>query len=212
MAHSHYGGSAALAYSWILYLLIHLRVEGKQRMVFVKICIPIIAGVLLVGCSAVGGGSAAPQTRGVGDALQNEVTHAKIAVITDSPDQNAQRRGRYTVFERVNCTDPRQLEAAFSASVDKLRAEALADSADMLRVLGTGDLRSRGLCNDSRFQLTGVAFSESAVVNGRESGGVFTQADSLTSRLEELEALRDRNLITSREYEQLRSRVLESAF
>jgi len=61
------------------------------------------------------------------------------------------------------------------------------------------------------FQLTGVAFREENIPQGGMTGGQ-SSTDSLTARLEELDALLERGLLSDSEYEQLRERVLNEAY
>lgn len=134
-----------------------------------------------------------------------------LTVSTDDPETFSRQVGRYTTYARTDCNSDRERRAAFNETLEKLRANAVEDGADYLRVLGTGSLESRGLCHNDMFQLTGVAFREENIPQGGMTGGQ-SSTDSLTARLEELDALLERGLLSDSEYEQLRERVLNEAY
>ncbi len=142
------------------------------------------------------------------------VSTAGLTVGTDDPESLSRQIGRYTTYARTDCNSDRARRAAFMETLEKLKANALDDGADYLRVLGTGGLETRGLCHNDMFQLTGVAFREEVFPQGMMmgNGGAQMTTDSLTSRLEELDALRERGLLTDGEYQQLRDRVLNEAY
>jgi len=178
-----------------------------------KVWALVFGGLLLTGCSSmsdIGLPSLGDERE---EAAAPSASYTDIIVVADRPERTARELDRYTVFEDASCNNPSAQRDAFSAAVDRLKAKAGADGADMVRVLGTGSLRSRGMCSDDVFQLTGVAFIEAeAPTQTTTATSAPSTADSLTARLEELEALEDRGLISEEELEQLRSRVLDEAF
>ncbi len=135
-----------------------------------------------------------------------------LEVGIDPASSYSRQVGRYTAYARTNCALERDRREAFTLTLNKLKADAVSDGADYLRVLGTGPLNNRGLCSNDNFQLTGIAMKREAIPqsNGASNGGSVT--DSLTARLQELDALRERGLISDNEYQQLRERVLNDAY
>lgn len=176
--------------------------------------------LLLGGCSLLGGG--------IGDAPRpaDATPLSALEVGTRTAPRGSEQLGRYTRTVDTRCTSQRERSQAFEEALAGLRREASEDGATYLRVLGTGPLETRGFCDDDTFRLSGLGYrpglaAESAASAGGEpaagtgSRGTVdrsTPRDSLTARLEEIEALRERGLITADEYEQLRERVLDQAY
>lgn len=140
------------------------------------------------------------------------VTTAGLTVGVDDPEAFSRQVGRYTTYARTDCNSNRERRAAFAETLAKLQDNASNDGADYLRVLGTGALETRGLCHNDMFQLTGVAFREENLPQGNGGGSTTASTDSLTTRLEELDTLLERGLISDTEHAQLRDRVLNEAY
>lgn len=176
-----------------------------------------VGGLLLAGCATVEDIGLISAGQGGSDSADGSGAQADVEVIADSPGPAARRLDRYTVFEQASCNNTAEQAAAFDSAVNQLKQSAAADNANIVRVLGTGRLENRGMCNDGTFQLTGLAYSDTETAEqpadqAANSVTTQTETDTVTARLEELEALRDRGLINDNEYEQLRSRVLDEAF
>ncbi len=181
-----------------------------------KLLLVAIAGLFLTACGLMpnSGSTAADNTESAATSQAEPVGNRfpGVEVITSSPEQFSRQLGRYTVYERTSCNRESERREAFAATLEKLQAKAADDGADAVRVLGTGALESRGLCNNDMFQLTGVAFREENIQPNTATNSGANSADSLTTRLEELDSLRTRGLITDSEYQQLREQVLNDAY
>lgn len=181
-----------------------------------QLLILLVCASTLTACGMMPGGDSDPEAAGsTAPAEPAEPVSSnrfpELTVGTSTPDTFSRQLGRYTTYARTDCNNDRDQRAAFVETLDKLKGNAVEDGADYLRVLGTGELESRGLCHNDMFQLTGVAFREETLPQGGSAGG-GSNTDSLTSRLEELDTLRDRGLISDNEYQQLRERVLNEAY
>ncbi|PWG62032.1 SHOCT domain-containing protein [Sediminicurvatus halobius] len=179
------------------------------------------ATLLLGGCSLLGGGS------GDADGPVEATPLTELEVGAGAPPRGSEQLGRYTRTVNARCTSQNERNQAFEEALERLRRAASEDGATYLRVLGTGPLETRGFCDEDIFRLTGLGYrpglradsgggasSEPAddTSSSEGAGRTTTQRDSLTARLEEIEALRERGLITADEYEQLRERVLDQAY
>jgi len=187
-------------------------------MIVRKLLLVATSGLFLSACGLMPSGSSEPASSAAptspSDTQAAVDNYPGIEVITSSPERFSRQLGRYTVYERTSCNRDSERREAFAATLQKLQAKAADDGADTVRVLGTGALESRGLCNNDMFQLTGVAFREENIQQNQASGGAGSgpQTDSLTARLEELDSLQERGLISESEYQQLREQVLNDAY
>ena len=150
-----------------------------------------------------------------GTAVTESLSTPSLIVSTESPGNDYLSLGQFTRYSRADCDIPSGRHGAVEETVRKLRDEAVARDADYLYILGTGDLFERGMCSERMFQLTGKAFVErmpASSGNGAGGGSAGASTDSLTARLEELDALLERGLINQSEYDQLRQQVLDEAY
>lgn len=172
------------------------------------------SSLTLTACGMMPGNSGNAATEPPEEVVQpaaETINTAGLTVSVDDPETFSRQVGRYTTYARTDCNSDRERRAAFDETLEKLRTNAVEDGADYLRVLGTGALETRGLCHNDMFQLTGVAFREENIPQGMAGGGQGS-TDSLTARLEELDALLERGLISDSEHQQLRERVLNEAY
>ena len=185
--------------------------------------LPVLAACLGLGaCSMLPGNTdgdaAAPTDRGESTpAFIETLGTPALTVGLDAPGGEFRKVDQFTRYARVNCNISSKREAGVETIVERLRDQAAAADADYLRVLGTGPLYNRGICNERQLQLSGAIYRRDQMPAGTAatgSGGSAAPAatDSLSSRLEELEGLRDRGLLNQNEYEQLRERVLDEAY
>lgn len=181
----------------------------------------LTATLALGGCGVLGGGS--------GNSDASEATPlSELEVGTEAAPRGYEQLGRYSGDVRTRCVTAGDREEAFERALERMREQASADGATYLRVLGTGSLEDRGVCDDDVFRITGLGFraggdapapTASGDRTGEEGNDAATRSGdgeqagpSLTERLEEIETLRERGLIDAEEYEALRERVLERAY
>mgnify|MGYP006914290817 CR=1 FL=1 len=140
-----------------------------------KLLLVATSGLFLSACGLMPSGSSEPpssaEATSPSDTQAAVDNYPGIEVITSSPERFSRQLGRYTVYERTSCNRDSERREAFAATLQKLQAKAAEDGADTVRVLGTGALESRGLCNNDMFQLTGVAFREENIQQNQASGG-----------------------------------------
>ncbi|AGY91488.1 hypothetical protein SPICUR_02370 [Spiribacter curvatus] len=139
-----------------------------------------------------------------------------LTVGTSAPDSGYRKVDQLTRYAQVNCNIASERDAGVEEIATRLRDEAADTDADYLRILGTGSLYSRGICDERQLQMTGATYrryqaSGDTAAPADDTGSAPT-TDSLSSRLEELDGLRDRGLLDQAEYEQLRERVLDEAY
>ena len=139
-----------------------------------------------------------------------------MTIGTELPEGNAIDTGRARGVGRGDCRTPSGLEEGYDNALRDLRIKVANDGADYLQILGRGPIGERGMCDEGYYRIDGRGFRTQGFADsttaGSASGNAGRSADSLTSRLEELEALRERGLITEQEYEQLRERVLSDPY
>ncbi len=134
-----------------------------------------------------------------------------MTLSTEVPDVGARNTGQRRGIARADCRSDDGLRAGYAGALEDLRIKAANDGADYLQVLGSGPLESRGFCDEDYYRIDGRGYRTDNIASGGSSGG-GNNADSLTGRLEELQALRDRDLITEQEYQELRERVLTDPY
>ncbi len=188
----------------------------------VRKALPILAASLaLSACGMMPGNTgneveaAAEATAEAGTAFTESLSSPSLIVSTEAPGNDYVSLGQFTRYSRADCDIPSGRHSAVEETVRKLRDEAVKRDADYLYILGTGDVFDRGMCDERMFQLTGKAFAERTPTSGGNAatdGGMGGTTDSLTSRLEELDALLERGLINQSEYDQLREQVLDEAY
>jgi len=193
-------------------------------MVFPKSLPLIVACLGLSACSMLPGpGNGEPaetaetEAPSQGDGFIESVSTPELTISTRAPGNEFRRVDQFTRYARVNCNIASQRDAGLEIIVRKLRDEAAAGNADYLRIVGAGPLYNRGICDEHQLQLSGSAYQrdmggQTGTATGKAGGTAAPATDSLSGRLEELEALRDRGLINQNEYEQLRERVLDEAY
>mgnify|MGYP000686228425 CR=1 FL=1 len=152
-----------------------------------------------------------------GSVFTETLSTPALTVSTEPPGNDYYTLGQFTRYSRADCGIGMGRDAAVQEATRKLRDEAVSRDADYLYILGTGDLYERGMCDERMFQLTGKAFVKRAPAPAAgDNGGMGASAggatDSLTARLEELDALLERGLINQSEYDQLREQVLDEAY
>ena len=184
-----------------------------------RVCAAIVLPLFLASCSVLESnmdGQASTSNRGPFDASPNSPDAAErvrtMEVSTEVPQVGARQTGRHRGMARTDCNDDNDVQAAYSRALEDLRIKAANDGADCLRVLGSGPLDERGFCTDDYYRLNGVGFLVLNQNAGMTEGSNGNSVDSLTGRLEELDSLRSRGLITDGEYEQLREQVLNDAY
>lgn len=182
--------------------------------------IPTTTALLLAGCSVslpdLGGGDT-DRARGMFAATPDSDAAAEraenMALSTEVPEAGALETGRHRGIARTNCNSDDGLEAGYENALEDLRIKAANDGADYLRVRGSGPIESRGFCDEDYYRVDGVGYRTDVADGSDGNGGrQGSNADSLTSRLEELEALRERDLISEDEYERLRERVMDEPY
>ena len=182
----------------------------------------LAASLALTACSVIpgidnsaGDEPATEPTPTAGTEFTGMLSDASLIVSTEAPGNDYRTLGQFTRYSEVDCNIRSARAGAVEETARKLRDEAVARDADYLYILGTGDLYQRGMCDERMYQLTGKAFVERAPANtaaGGSAAGAGSSADSLTARLEELDALLERGLINQSEYDQLREQVLDEAY
>ncbi len=167
--------------------------------------------LLLTGCGANLDLSTANLGLGASGSPQAAPTAASEVVIgTEPPDFDARSTGRHRGIARANCNSNSSVEEARQEALELLRRRAANNGADYIRLTGSGSIDERGSCLDGFFRLDGVGFAELTTTRQADSG--MSPADTLTARLEELDALLERGLINQSEYDQLRQQVLDEAY
>lgn len=178
----------------------------------------VMAG-LVVGCSTnlsnKGSGSAEPSTALFAASPTSAAAAERLEKMesgTDVPAVNALETGRHRGIAKANCGSEDGLVAGYGDALKELRIKAANGGADYLRIRGTGPIESRGFCDEGYYRLDGTGYRIAAQANSGDKPASVTNADTLTERLEELEVLRERGLITNDEYVQLRQRVISEAY
>lgn len=172
----------------------------------------LVTAALAGGCGVLPGGGASQQTAA-----------GEVRIGTAPAPRGSEQVGRYTENVRSTCASALAERAAFDRALAGLRERAAADGVSYLRVLGTGELEERGRCDEDFFRLSGIGYRDAPEAAGppaRDGGsggtGAVTappdRAGALTERLQELETLRERGLISAEEYRELRERVLDQAY
>lgn len=139
----------------------------------------------------------------------SSTTEQGVELGTEPPTFNARSTGSHRGIAKAECNIDQDLETARREAEQLLRRRAAAAGADYVHVSGSGPLDARGFCVDGYLRIDGEGFARQAPVKRDTADNT---ADSLSGRLEELEALRERGLLNQNEYEQLRERVLDEAY
>jgi hypothetical protein len=155
-----------------------------------------------------------------------------VQLTTEHPGTGYRRMSQMTGYAEGECQGPRA-ERSLSQARSDLRERAAASGADYVRVLGVGPLANRGGCQDDTYRVSGVPYvktddtpssdggpsddadtsSEAASSSSTPEKRSEPAADSSTAdKLAEIEALREKGLISEQEYQRLRERVLDEAF
>ncbi|RZU99033.1 SHOCT domain-containing protein [Spiribacter vilamensis] len=163
-----------------------------------------VATLFLAGCSGMGSLTSTDQADGEADRPPVEVELA-----TEPPEFNARSTGQHRGIAMAECNTGIGLADARQEARDVLKRRAASNGADYVRVQGSGDLEDRGFCRDGYYRVIGDGFAR---LSEPARAATPDTTDSLSSRLEELEGLRDRGLLNQNEYEQLRERVLDEAY
>jgi len=169
----------------------------------------LAALITIAGCSTVSDvalpGAGADSTT----STDSSDTASAVDLGTDPPAFNARSTGSHRGIAKAECNIDRDLKAARREAERVLKTRAAAAGADYVHVSGSGPLDARGFCVDGYLRIDGEGFARQAPV---EQDAADDTADSLSGRLEELEALRERGLLNQNEYQQLRERVLDEAY
>lgn len=181
--------------------------------------IPITTTFLLAGCGismpelgSLGGDGSRGIFAAQPDSSAAATRAENMEISTEVPEVGARETGQRRGIARANCASDDGLETGYENALEDLRIKVANDGADYLRVRGSGDIESRGFCDENYYRIDGVGF-RTDVANARSTdGNTASGADSLTARLEELEALRERDLITEEEYDRLRERVMNEPY
>lgn len=158
-------------------------------------------------------------------APRGELTPAaeSVRVVAEKPQGNFEDLGRVTGYGGPGCDNPSTFEDSRRRAWISLRNKAAAEGATVVRVVGAGELESRGGCMRDQYQVTGIALRpgtetsapEPASTAGDPAPAAPTAAPesrSTADQLSELIELRERGLISEQEYQNLRDQVLENAF
>lgn len=161
------------------------------------------------GCSVIVGDQQSDPAPSLTASSVEEPENNGVKLGTEPPEFNARSTGNHRGIAQASCNINRSLDAARDEALSLLRKRAASNGADYVRVSGSGDLMDRGFCVDGYLRIDGEGFVELKNTGTSDRGQAV---DSLSSRLEELEGLRDRGLLDQAEYEQLRERVLDEAY
>ncbi|QGM21208.1 hypothetical protein GJ672_02245 [Spiribacter sp. 2438] len=181
----------------------------------------IVPSLLLAGCAGSGpdlgtniGGlylfSASPAS----EEAARRAEQMEIGV--ELPAGDAIDTGRRRGIASADCRRDEGRQAGYEEALQELTIKVANDGADYLQVLGNGPLESRGSCRDGYYRLNGRGFRTAdagpatSADTGEPADAAAPEPGSLTARLEEIEALRDRGLINRDEYEQLRQHILSN--
>ena len=145
----------------------------------------------------------------LGSPAATPTSASEVELGLEPPQFDARSTGRHRGITRANCNSTSSLEAAQKEALELLRRRAANNGADYVRLAGSGDLEDRGFCSEGFFRVDGEGFVELDLQPAQAGENV---ADSLTARLEELDALLERGLINQSEYDQLREQVLDEAY
>lgn len=160
-----------------------------------------------------------------GDGEVTDTARDAPELATEDPGTGFERMGTKTGFADGNCQGPRA-DATRSSALDSLRERASASGADYVKVVGSGPMDERGMCANDVFRVSGVTYGraasseEGAPEAEPDTGGASAArtatpegaSESTADKLEELENLREEDLISDDEYERLREQVLDEAF
>lgn len=157
------------------------------------------------------------------DGASQQAAAGGVRIGTEPAARGSEQVGRYTENVRTTCASALAEREAFDKALARLRERAGADGVSYLRVLGTGELEERGRCDEDFFRLSGIGYRDAPEAAGTpardgDRGGAEAvsapqdRAGALTERLQELETLHERGLITAEEYRELRKRVLDQAY
>jgi hypothetical protein len=155
-----------------------------------------------------------------------------IRLVAEKPAGRFEELDRITGYGGPGCGTQSGFDGSRERAFISLRNKAAVRGATHVRVLGTGDLESRGGCIQDQYQVTGIALRAIAAApenlsptapqppsgespadaDQTQPGTVEQQPRSTADKLTELIELRERGLISEQEYQQLRDQVLESRF
>lgn len=174
---------------------------------------PLLFGApIVLALSACGGSVPTLDFMGGGRIVNAEsVDPSSVVVSTDLPELTAQQTGLYNSARAANCRTVPGRQAAFDAALNELRDKAAQDGADHLRINGIGPLEERGDCSMQVFRMNGTGYAHLPDTPEAAASAASIE-DSLTTRLEEIDALLDRGLINREEHDDLRQRILDQAY